>query len=55
MNKQETKVLGELALDIISDYPLYANRSNITYEEAIKICKVFYPDVSDWEEVASEL
>lgn len=35
---------GELAMQIISDHPLYASTSGITYEEAIAIAKVFVPD-----------
>ena len=42
--KQENK-LGELAMEIISDYPLYASTCGITYEEAIEIAKVLEPDL----------
>jgi len=51
MSKKEQ---GELALQIIGDYPLYASTSGVTYEEAIKIAKVFAP-VSEWKEWVAEL
>jgi hypothetical protein len=31
---------GEYAMEIISDYPLYASTSGITYDEAIAIAKI---------------
>lgn len=46
--------LGELAMEIISDYPLYASRSNISHETAIAIAKVLEPDTSQWEELAGK-
>lgn len=36
--------LGEIAMELISDYPLYASTSNITYEEAIEVAKIFFGD-----------
>ena len=41
---------GELAMRLISDYPLYAHTDGITYEEAIKIALVLFPDKSRWQE-----
>ncbi len=35
---------GEMAMQIIGDYPLYASTSGITYEEAIAVAMVFVPD-----------
>lgn len=35
--------LGEDAMEYISDYPLYAKTSNITYEEAIRVAKAVNP------------
>lgn len=35
---------GKMAMQIISDHPLYASTSGITNEEAIAIAKVFVPD-----------
>ena len=32
--------IGEKAMEIISDYPLYASTSGITYEQAIAIAKI---------------
>ena len=49
MTKAEKMELGEQAMQIISDYPLYASTSGITYEEAIKIAKVFLP-INAWED-----
>lgn len=54
MNRTQEVKLGEMALEIISDYPLYANTSNITYAEAIKVAKIFYPDPADWAEVIGQ-
>jgi hypothetical protein len=41
--------LGEQAMKIISDYPLYASTSNITYKEAIAIAKILIP-TSGWND-----
>ncbi len=38
----EDQRLGQMALEMISDYPLYASTSNISYGEAIAVAKVFY-------------
>lgn len=35
INEDEKRKIGQKALDCISDYPLYASSSNITYEQAI--------------------
>lgn len=46
-----TKEQGEMAMKIIGDYPLYAaGLSNITYDEAIAVAKVFEPDTDKWAE-----
>lgn len=38
--------LGEIAMELIADYPLYASTSGITYEEAIGVAKaIFGPDL----------
>ena len=41
MNNNE---LGQIAMELISDYPLYASTSNITYDEAIAIAQVIFGD-----------
>ena len=46
--------LGEQAMAIIADYPLYASTCGITYDEAIAIAKVLAP-VSEWAEWIKEL
>jgi hypothetical protein len=35
---------GEMAMQIMSDHPLYASTCGITYEEAIAIARVLVPD-----------
>ena len=40
MSPEEKFEIGNMAIDMISDYPLYGSRSNITYEEAILIVLV---------------
>lgn len=34
--------LGEIAMELIADHPLYASTSGITYEEAIGVAKVIF-------------
>lgn len=34
--------LGEIAMELISDHPLYASTSGITYEEAIGVAQVIF-------------
>jgi hypothetical protein len=34
--------LGEIAIKLIGDYPLYASTNGITYPEAIAIAKVLF-------------
>ena len=46
--------LGELAMEIISDHPLYASTSGISYETAIAVAKVLEPDTSLWAELAGK-
>lgn len=47
----QKKILGEQAIEIIADYPLYASTSGITYDEAIAIAKIidegFYKATKD--------
>lgn len=38
---------GNLAMEYIADYPLYAKTSGITYEEAIRVAEALNPK---WEE-----
>lgn len=35
--------LGELAMEYISDYPLYAHTGGITYAQAIRVAKALNP------------
>lgn len=45
-NPQEGKRLGEIAMELLGDYPLYlGGESNITYAEAIALAAVFYGDI----------
>lgn len=37
-----TNELGEIAMELISDHPLYCSTSGITYEEAIGVAKVIF-------------
>lgn len=37
-----TNELGEIAMELISDHPLYASTSGISYEEAIGVAKVIF-------------
>lgn len=53
--KTEQEQLGELALELISEYPLYASTSNVSYEEAIEVAKVLYPDINEWQEILDGL
>ena len=46
MSKEQIRVKGEDAMSVISDYPLYASTSGITYEEAMAIAKIIDPE---WE------
>lgn len=34
--------LGEIAMELISDYPLYAHTGGITYAEAIAVAKAIF-------------
>ena len=36
--------LGEIAMELIADYPLYASTSNISYDEAIAVAHIFFGD-----------
>lgn len=46
MDDQEKVRKGERAFEYISDYPLYAKTSGITYEEGIAIANALN---EDWE------
>ena len=41
MGAKDTR-LGEIALELIGGYPLYASTSNISYDEAIAVAKVLF-------------
>ena len=43
----QKKELGDKALDIIADYPLYASTSGVTYIEAIAIAKIINNDFDE--------
>lgn len=45
MPKKMVEQAGKEAMDFISDYPLYAATSNITYEDAILIAIVLGADI----------
>lgn len=47
--------LGTKAMELIADYPLYAKTSGITYQEAIRIALVLYPNVKEWDDIIKEL
>lgn len=51
----KTDELGKLAMELVAEYPLYGKTSGITYDEAIAIAKVLYPDPSEWAEIIKEL
>lgn len=53
--KDIEKELGEKAMTLIADYPLYAHTSGITYYEAIKIALVLYPNVKEWDDIIKDL
>lgn len=52
---KEVNTMGVLAMELIADYPLYAKTSGITYDEAIAIAKVLYPNPKEWAEIVKEL
>ncbi len=45
MPERMVEQAGEKAMEFISDYPLYAATSNITYEEAIMIALVLGEEI----------
>lgn len=53
--KHDIETLGKLAMELIGDYPLYAHTSGITYEEAIMLALVLYPDSNQWAKIVAEL
>lgn len=44
MTSEEKNRIGEKALDLIRDYPLYGATSNISYDEAILIAMIIEGD-----------
>lgn len=42
MNKVEEQELGEIAMELIADHPLYASTCGITYPEAIGIARIVF-------------
>lgn len=50
LSDAQIKEYGQLAMEIISDYPLYASTSGITYQEAILLALVFEPDMTKWKQ-----
>ena len=46
LDDKAKKTLGNKALTLISDYPLYASSSNITYEEAISVALILFGDIN---------
>lgn len=40
--QDQTKELGEIAMELISDHPLYASTCGISYEEAIGVARVIF-------------
>lgn len=48
MEQVTTNELVDMAIDLISDYPLYASTDGITENEIIEIAKVLYPDPTQW-------
>lgn len=51
----KTDELGKLAMELVAEYPLYGKTSGLTYDEAIAIAKVLYPDVKQWKQIVKEL
>lgn len=54
LTEQQQQTYGELAMEIIADYPLYAKTSGITYQEAILLALVFEPDMTKWQAYVKE-
>jgi len=52
-NTMHNNKLGAVAMELIADYPLYASTSNITYDEAIAVAKIFFGE--DLEKVLWEI
>lgn len=50
LDKRTLAEWGDKALEMISDYPLYASSSNISYEEAIIIAMIIFEDFMQKEE-----
>ena len=44
MTKEEQEKIGQVALEIVGDYPLYGVTSNISYDEAIMTALVLEGD-----------
>jgi hypothetical protein len=45
MTKEQKEVIGNLAMEVIADYPLYASTSGITFDEAIAIASIIQPNL----------
>lgn len=45
---------GKIAMELVAEYPLYGKTSGLTYDEAIAIAKVLYPDVKQWKQIVKE-
>lgn len=49
----DLELKGKMAMQIISDYPLYASTCGITYDQAIEIAKVLVP-MDQWHSYLAE-
>ena len=47
LTKKQCTRIGDRALELVGDYPLYASTSGITYEEAIVIALALGVPISD--------
>lgn len=49
--KKDFEKLGNMAFDLIADYPLYASCDGITYEDGIAIAEIIFGDIKKaWKE-----
>lgn len=53
--KHDIETLGKLAIELIANYPLYARTSGITYQEAILLAMVLYPNTKEWAKIVEEM
>lgn len=42
LSDKEKQELGEISLELLGDYPLYSNSSNISYAEAIALAHILF-------------